>query len=163
VWITSRDLRNANLKIILAYIIMGHPDWKGSEITLFVALGAENQEGEVVRLNDLIANGRIPISRNNVVQINNPERLPFDKVVSRHSVDADLVITGFSLARLKKDRGAFFKKFEGIADILFVRAGQDILITDGTAASPELRDDGLDPVVEVFEGEESGDLEESTG
>ena len=55
--------------------------------------------------------------------------VPFDKFVSQHSDDADLVITGFSLQKMRQDEGKFLKGFSRIKDILFVRAGQDILIT----------------------------------
>lgn len=47
-----------------------------------------------------------------------------------HPEEADLVIMGFSLKKLKKEKGGFFKKFENVKDILFVRAGQKIVITD---------------------------------
>jgi amino acid transporter len=158
IWITSEDYRNANLKILLAYIIMGHPDWKGSEISLFVSFRAGRMEAEVARLNELIAHGRIPISRNNVVQVHNPDALPFNELVVRNSRDADLVITGFSLERLAREKGSFFKRFEGVSEILFVRAGQEILITENArpdAPRPVPADDEDGPVVEVLE-EETG-------
>src|SRR5690606_36732534 len=34
-WLTWHDSRNANLMILLAYILLGHPDWHGAEITIF--------------------------------------------------------------------------------------------------------------------------------
>ncbi len=37
VWLTWHDETNANLMILLAYIILGHKDWKGAEISLFAA------------------------------------------------------------------------------------------------------------------------------
>lgn len=39
---------------------------------------------------------------------------------------------GFSLQKLKKEKGDFFKKFGNVKDILFVRAGQKIVITPDT-------------------------------
>jgi hypothetical protein len=50
-------------------------------------------------------------------------------MVTQHSESADLVIMGFSLQKLKKEKGDFFKKFGNVKDILFVRAGQKIVIT----------------------------------
>jgi hypothetical protein len=130
IWLTTEDYRNANFKIILAYIIVGHPEWKGSEINLYVAFRKDEMKQEVRQLNSMIAQGRIPISHKNVVQVPIKDDTVFSELVSRHSEEADLVITGFSLDKLVADRGAFFKGFEKITDILFVRAGQEILITE---------------------------------
>ena len=135
IWLTHGDFRNANLMIILAYIIIGHPEWKKAEIDLFAAFDSTNMPKEVEQLNTMIAQGRIPISYKNVKEVPISEDVVFDELVSRNSEKADLVITGFSLEKLKKDDGAFFRGFEKITDILFVRAGQDILIT----APPEER------------------------
>ena len=54
----------------------------------------------------------------------------FEALVNEHSQDADLVITGFSVSKLAEDQGAFFKSFENIPDILFIRAGQRISIEE---------------------------------
>jgi len=54
----------------------------------------------------------------------------FDDLVSERSSEADLVITGLSLGKMRADGGEFLKSFEGIGDILFVRAGEEILITE---------------------------------
>ena len=32
VWLTWNDYRNANLMVLLSYILLGHPDWAGAEI-----------------------------------------------------------------------------------------------------------------------------------
>ncbi|MFH1437867.1 MAG: amino acid permease [Pseudomonadota bacterium] len=137
IWLTRRDYRNANLMIILAYIIIGHPEWKKAEIELFAAFGSANMQKEVDQLNAMIAQGRIPISYKNVKQVPISEDVVFADLVSRHSEDADLVITGFSLDKLKQEDGAFFKGFEKITDILFVRAGQNILIAEPPGGKTE--------------------------
>ena len=132
IWLTPGDYGNANLMILLAYIIIGHPEWKGAEIELYAAFDESQMAAGVAHLNTLIAQGRIPISPSNVRRIPFSADLPFDEQVRRHSSDADLVITGFSLAKMRADGGAFFRGFPDIQDLLFVRASQDILITDGS-------------------------------
>ena len=131
VWLTPGDYRNANLMILLAYIVMGHPEWKGCEIELFGAFEQKDLDQQVSRLEALINKGRIPISQKNV------KRIPWDKesqnyeaLVSSHSEHADLVIMGFSLTKLTQEQGAFFKRFENIHDVLFVRAGKRISISE---------------------------------
>ena len=130
VWLTWHDARNANLMILLAYILVGHHDWCDAEIDLFAALPEQELETGITKLNELVAQGRIPISPNHVMQVPYADEIPFDSLVSQHSLDADLVITGLSLTKMEQDGGAFLKGFDGIKDILFVRAGEDILITD---------------------------------
>ncbi|MFC1614362.1 amino acid permease [Gemmatimonadota bacterium] len=130
IWLTPGDYRHAGLMILLGYIISGHPDWRKSDIELFAAFNERELDKEISKLNDLIARGRIPISPQNVRQINLNEESEFDELVNQHSESADLVITGFSLKKAHQDGGLFFKGFKRIKDILFVRAGQKILIAN---------------------------------
>lgn len=132
IWLTPGDYRNANLMILLAYIIIGHPEWKGCEIEIFAAFEKAEMSRQVGRLNQLIEQGRIPISQNKV------QRMPWNKraksyqsLVCENSEDADLVIMGFSLSKVTQEKGEFFKRFKNIKEILFVRAGQKIVISDG--------------------------------
>jgi amino acid transporter len=130
IWLTHGDYRNANLMILLAYIIIGHPDWKNAEIKLHVAFNQYELEEGVKRLNEMIALGRIPISPSNVQKVPLGANVEFDDIVAEHSESADLVIIGFSLHKMQLDGGEFFKGFSKIKDILFVRAGQNILISE---------------------------------
>ncbi len=129
IWLTPGDIRNSNLMIILAYIMIGHRDWKNAEVRLFATFSPDEIEAKKKRLLQLVKRGQIPISPNNIQVLSlDPERR-FDEFVSETSESADLVITGFSIAKTKQDKGEFLKGFEKIEDILFVRAGQEILIT----------------------------------
>ncbi len=129
IWLTPGDIRNANLMIILAYIIIGHPDWKNTEVRLFATFTPDEIETKKKRLLQLVRKGQIPISPNNIqVLALDPEK-SFDEFVSETSEGSDLVITGFSVGKMNQDKGEFLRCFEKIEDILFVRAGQEILIT----------------------------------
>ena len=66
VWLTPGDYENASLMILLAYILLGHPDWKGGVIKVFSILHAERLDEERERLYRLIRSGRLPISASNV-------------------------------------------------------------------------------------------------
>ena len=129
IWLTPGDLRNVNLMIILAYIIIGHPEWKNGEVKLFTTFSPEKITGERARLRKLVSQGRILISTKNISVLPLESNVKFDDFVTLHSETADLVITGFSLDKMRTDGGEFLKGFEGIKDILFVRAGQEILVT----------------------------------
>ncbi|MFC1538512.1 amino acid permease [Candidatus Latescibacterota bacterium] len=130
IWLTPGDFKNANLMILLGYIISGHHEWKDSEIELHAAFNHASMKEEVAKLNELIIGGRIPISLKNVKQMPLSNDLQFDELVNQYSESADLVITGFSLTKMQQDKGEFLKGFRKIKDILFVRASEDILIVE---------------------------------
>jgi len=131
IWLTPGDYRNANLIILLAYILKGHPDWNESEIELFAAFEETELTKSVGRLNKLINQGRIPISHKNVRKMPwNKKARTYENLVCQNSIDADLVIMGFSLDKLRQEKGEFFKRFTNVQDILFVRAGQQVMISE---------------------------------
>jgi len=137
IWLTPGDYRNANLLILLAYIIMGHPEWRGCDTELFAALESREAERGLKRLYELIDQGRIPISENNVQHVAwDRDQTSYESLVTENSEGADLVIMGFSLDKVIKEEGEFFKRFEAIKDILFVRAGQRIAISEEEGISP---------------------------
>jgi amino acid transporter len=128
-WLTPGDYRNANLMILLAYIIIGHPEWKGCEIELFAAFDEKDLNKETNHLNRLIDKGRIPISHKNVNKIPwNKKLKTYENLVCEASENADLVIMGFSVEKVTQEKGIFFKSFDKIKEILFVKAGQKIAI-----------------------------------
>ncbi len=144
IWLTPGDLRNANLMIVLAYIIVGHPEWKNCEIRLFATCPPEKIHEESDRLRQLVAQGRILISPKNIQILTMEQDVDFDEFVSMNSESADLVITGFSLTKMKRDAGAFLKGFSKIRDILYVRATQEILITRSGEEGITLEDELLE-------------------
>jgi len=131
IWLTPGDYRNANLMILMAYIIMGHPEWKGCEVNVFSAFEDKDLSRETKKLNNLIHKGRIPFSSKNINRIPwKKDAKTYETLVLEHSEPADLVIMGFSLNKLSEEQGAFFKQFEGVKEILFVRADQRIAISE---------------------------------
>jgi hypothetical protein len=139
IWLTPGDLRNANMMILLAYILVGHPEWKNAEIRLFATSLSDNIRKDRERIRKLVAQGLILISPKNIQILPLEKDMAFDELVEQHSEVADLVITGFSLSKMREDKGEFLKGFKNIKDILFVRAGQEILITQ-PEEEPELID-----------------------
>jgi len=135
IWLTKGDIRNANLMVLLAYIMVGHPEWKGCEIEIFATYQNSNTRKQVGlgRLYHLIDEGRIPIARKNVQRVNwNKKEKSYEELVTEHSEGADLVIMGFSLDTLVAEKGDYFNRFKKIKDILFVRAGEKIAIAEET-------------------------------
>lgn len=131
IWLTPTDYRNANLMILLAYIIIGHPEWEKCEIEIYASFESEEQAKEMEKLDSLIEKGRIPISGKAVQRVHwNKNAKIFENIVSEKSENADLVIMGFSLDKITDQKGKYFKMFTGVKDLLFVRAGQKIIISE---------------------------------
>lgn len=129
VWVTEDNLKNAPLMLLLAYIIVGHPEWKRAEIQLFACSEARDAEREADELSTLMEEGRIPISRQNVTSIsyNSPETL--EKEVAQRSFQADLVIAGLTEESLNSEELAqTLLSYEGVNDVLFVHSIEEIVI-----------------------------------
>lgn len=125
VWITSGDYQNANLMILLAYIISGHRDWKKSEIKIFAIAPEKEVSEERNRLATLIQTGQLPISPKNIrIRTLQPE-LDKKSIIKDTSRDADLTIIGFREEAVKKHQEQLFLGFEELGNVLFVHAAAE--------------------------------------
>ncbi len=128
VWLTWHDYDNAPLMILLAYILLGHPDWSEAEIHIFAAFPQADVAEQRKRLIDLIETGRLPISTKNLRIIPTDEAVDFDRLVASLSANADLVFLGFIRDRLEGKGSALLRRHPALADVLFVSATERILI-----------------------------------
>ncbi|MEL6536631.1 MAG: amino acid permease, partial [Bacteroidota bacterium] len=123
IWIGQNDYQNANLMILLAYIMLGHPDWKRAQIKIF-AIFPEQELGEQrKKLEALTRDGRIPISPQNIEVVSRQETTRKRDVIKERSAEADLVMVGFLPEQLKQKGGEVFQDYEGLANILFLHSG----------------------------------------
>jgi amino acid transporter len=128
VWLTWNDYRNANLMVLLAYILLGHPDWQGAEIHIFAAFPYDQVEEETARLNTMISEGRLPIAAQNLEIIPTDDRVDFAALVEKRSYAADLVILGFTQTRLQEKGMELLLRHPVLQDVLFVSAEETIFI-----------------------------------
>ncbi|HEX6314088.1 MAG TPA: hypothetical protein VFZ73_04485, partial [Gemmatimonadaceae bacterium] len=128
VWITWNDQKNANLMVLLAYVLVGHPEWENAEIRIFAAFPQDRVEVETTRLREMITLGRLPISAKNLKIIGTDADVDFDALVEARSSLADLVILGFTSERLAERGPRIFLRHEYLAECLFVQARERILI-----------------------------------
>lgn len=126
IWLTWNDQENANLMILLGYILLGHPEWKDAEIRVFAALPDE----EVTRRHDvfkrLMAKGRLPVSDKNIRFMSVDDVTDFRRLVGELSSEADLTVVGFDLEGLRDRREEVFCNHPTLKDVLFVHASQEI-------------------------------------
>ena len=121
VWIRQADYENANLMILLSYIILGHPDWKKGEIKIFATFPKEKLKEEEEHLIQLTSSGRLPISAKNIRVIAMEEGVNTKQLVNDISMDADLTLIGFHEGMIKSDQGIeMFEGYDKVGNILFV-------------------------------------------
>ncbi len=126
VWLTWHDARNANLMILLTYILLGHRDWTGAEVSIFAAYPRSEARERTEDLHTMITEGRLLISEKNVTVIPTDDGIDFQKLVQAKSDTADLVMLGFTNARLEQKGVELFKRFGTLRDTLFVSAEEEI-------------------------------------
>lgn len=122
VWIQSTDAENANMMILLSYIMLAHPDWRKSHIKIFDI--CKELEVDQVRenLTNLIDSGRLPISHKNIEIIRRDENVSRKALINERSHEAGLTVVGFLGEQLKHDGEELFTGYDGVGNILFVNA-----------------------------------------
>ncbi len=125
IWITVNDFENANLMILIAYILLGHPEWKYGVIKIFAIFPHIDIEKQKQKINELIKTGRLPISSKNVTVISNDEGKSNAEIISENSMDADLTIVGFLKDDIEKNDVLLFNQYPDIGNVLFVNSTKE--------------------------------------
>ncbi len=122
VWIRITDQENSHLLILLSYIILGHPDWKKSNIKIF-DLCKQGKESETRKqLEELITKGRLPITAKNIEIIPEDPGTGYKKIVNERSHEAGLTLIGFREDAVKHQGEQLFTGFDKMGNILFVNS-----------------------------------------
>lgn len=120
IWITSNDYENANLMILIGYIILGHHDWKKGKIKIMALYPEAELQEQKKKLLHLIDSGRLPISSNNIELVAKKEDQDYKAIINQNSQDADLTILGFRNELVKKKGVEVFDGFNNIGETLFI-------------------------------------------
>ncbi len=129
VWVTEDNLSNAPMMLLLAYIIVGHSDWKRAEIRLFVCSDSTDAEQEANKLSALTQEGRLPIPMQNVTSVSYKGKASLEDEVSLRSNQADLTIVGLTSENIDTNGlEQILRSYEGANDVLFVHSVEQILI-----------------------------------
>lgn len=127
--VAEENLVNAPLMLLLAYIIVGHREWRHAEIRLFVCFDSENGKRETNKLSKLMTEGRLPISRQNVTSVSCTTRQALEQEVLLRSSKADLVIAGLTDDDLQSGEAEqVLQSYNGANDVLFVHASEPVAI-----------------------------------
>jgi len=122
VWIGPYDFENANLMILLAYILMGHPDWKKATISIYAIFPEATLAEERDRLYLLIEAGQLPISPKNVAFIPRNPDSSIKSIINEKSRNADLTIVGFFGKTVEHLGKEAFEGYDAIGNLVFVNA-----------------------------------------
>ncbi|MCI4667512.1 MAG: amino acid permease [Bacteroidia bacterium] len=128
IWLTAEDLTNGNLMILMAYIILGHPEWKRGLIKIFAIYPENEASDQKEKLIGLINQGRLAISPNNVEVIARKEERSIKAIINQRSGDADLTIVGFHQESLKKHNEEVFGGYEKLGNVIFVNTDKEKII-----------------------------------
>ncbi len=120
VWIRSMDTDNANLMILLSFIILGHPDWKKAQIQIFDICSPENARETKQKMNELVSTGRLPITSKNIKIIIQEQNVSIKSIISKNSVNAGLTMIGIREEMIKHEKEKLFDGYESLGTTLFV-------------------------------------------
>ncbi|MEZ5072083.1 MAG: hypothetical protein R2751_14285 [Bacteroidales bacterium] len=129
IWITPSDYDNANLMILLGYIILGHPEWKEGLIKIFALYRKEEMRERSEELKTLIREGRLPISLANIINVSLEDDRSSRELIETRSADADLTIMGFNHTQVATQGFRLFTGYEQLGNVLFVSTNSKKEIT----------------------------------
>jgi len=127
VWVKSTDEYNANLMILLSFIISGHPDWKKSHIKIFDICKHDHYDQVMENNRKLIKEGRLPITEKNIQIIIDEQEINPKELIIEKSKDAALTLIGFRGESLKHDNDVF-AGYDEMGTILFVNSHNQKMI-----------------------------------
>lgn len=125
IWIKSSDTDNAHLMIMLGFIILGHPDWRKSDLKIFEICDRQRLEETRENMVQLLKTGRLPITATNIqIIIADPDK-PVKEMINEQSKDAGLTILGFRGEKVKEFGKDKFMGYEKLKTVLFVNSDQN--------------------------------------
>lgn len=123
-WITDKEYENANLMILLSYIIVGHSDWKDATIKIFAVFPFEEMKREKDKLIEMAKTGRLPISAKNITSLAQEGGTTERALIEKYSRDADLTLLGFSNQDIDDEGIDVFTAYEDLGNMLFVNSAK---------------------------------------
>lgn len=131
VWISPEDVQNANLMILLAYILLGHPTWKNAQIRINSICVDGQVQQKRIEMEKIIQAGRLPISSQNLHMVEVQEHENRKQIITQTSENADLTIIGFEDHQVIENWEEIFNGYDKLGNILFVNAFEEKqLVTD---------------------------------
>ncbi len=129
VWVNDANISNVPMMLLLAYILVGHPEWKRAKIRLFACSDSWETELDADKLATVIKEGRLPISMQNVTSVSYDNYETLEQEVTQRSAQADLVIVGLTTDDIVSGNlDQELQRYQGVNDVLFVHSIEQISI-----------------------------------
>lgn len=122
IWIRSSDTENANLMIMLGFIMLAHPFWNKSNIRIFDVCKPEEKEQVKENLEKLLQTGRLPITIKNVEIVSQQIDLNIKSYICEKSAEAGLTIIGYREESVKHYGTELFTGYESLGTTVFVNS-----------------------------------------
>ncbi|MDG2465539.1 MAG: hypothetical protein P8M61_10665 [Crocinitomicaceae bacterium] len=122
IWVEANQTSNAQLMIVMAYIILGSHDWRKGKATLHVALNESVFESEKTLMQDLIFQGSLPISEANVQFHKIRDNETLNEKICKNSKDADLIMIGFNHHTLDTEFTVQENELKSLCNILYINS-----------------------------------------
>ena len=128
-WVSEETLDSAPMMLLLAFIIVGHPEWRDAEIQLFACFDSREADQEKDRLSLLLEERRLAVSSQNITPVQCADSSALEIEVGRRSSEADLTITGLLAGDIEPDRaGKALMRLDKANDVLFVLSSERVSI-----------------------------------
>jgi hypothetical protein len=127
-WLTWDDEPHAALMVMLAYVLLGHYDWRRAKIHVFAALPSDSLDPVHARFLGMIADGRLPISPKNIHFLPFDSEQEFHGVVEERSSEADLVLRALSVEALQQTGAKALRRHPSLPAVLFVASAENVSI-----------------------------------
>jgi len=122
IWIRTSDAENANLMILLSFIILGHPDWKNGNIKIF-DICREDEYIEVrKKMDELLKSGRLPITNQNIEILVQKDNTPIKEIINTYSADAALTMIGINEGGIRSLAADVFTGYDELGNVLFLNS-----------------------------------------
>jgi hypothetical protein len=115
--------------VMLAYVLLGHHDWRHAKIHVFAALPSDRVDGSHAEFLEMIGDGRLPISPKNIHFLPVNSREDFHWMVEDRSSGADLVIRAARLEALQEEGTAVLQRHPRLPAVLFVTSADGVSLT----------------------------------
>jgi len=109
----------------MAYVILGHPEWKNGQIKIYAVFPEQEISVQQQNLLEMIKDGRLPISPHNIELIIKNEEFSSKDIINKYSIDADLTMIGFIEEATKQMGESIFEGFDEIGNVLFINAHKE--------------------------------------
>ena len=129
IWIRTVDAENANLMILLSFIILGHPDWKNGNIKIFDICREHEADDVKMQMDELVQSGRLPITSQNIEIIIQKEGVRTKDIINSYSADAALTMIGLREEGLKNLADELFSGYDELGNVLFLYSHDNKIIS----------------------------------